>query len=98
MHLDHGQLEGGTAEGGSQVGVHGPPHALQDDQVRAHRGVRQAGRNPSQIQAGAALAVVHYVQLGIPARTARDSYRRVVGVRKRRPGGGGGGTFMANKF
>lgn len=39
-----------------------PPHSLYDQQVRAHRRVRQRVRDPSKVEAGAALPVANDVQ------------------------------------
>lgn len=49
------------------VGVDGSAHALNDDQVCTHCGVRQRVRHPPEIQAGAALPVARHVQPGVPA-------------------------------
>ena len=59
--LDHGELEAVRREGGVQVGVHGAPHPLDDEQIAAHRRRGQLLRHQPQVDARRARPVADHL-------------------------------------
>lgn len=61
-----------SRKGSLVVSVDGSAHAFDNDQVCAHSGVCEGVWHPSEVQAGAALAVACHIQARFPA-AQRDS-------------------------
>ncbi len=58
-----------TKQRAPQVGVYGAAHALDDDEVGAHRCLRQLAADPTQVQARAALPAGYHEQPRFPVRS-----------------------------